>query len=96
MRLRIQEFLLKKAKTMKADTHPDYHEITVVMTDGTEYKTRSTYGKEGAVIKLDVDPLTHPAWQGGIAGQVVEKGQLSKFENRYGSFLSAGTKKKEA
>ncbi|MDP7486623.1 MAG: 50S ribosomal protein L31, partial [Alphaproteobacteria bacterium] len=28
---------------MKADIHPDYHEITVVMTDGTEFKTRSTW-----------------------------------------------------
>ncbi|MFN3536715.1 MAG: 50S ribosomal protein L31, partial [Brevundimonas sp.] len=33
---------------MKKDTHPDYHFITVVMTDGTTYQTRSTYGKEGA------------------------------------------------
>lgn len=71
---------------MKADTHPDYHEITVKMTDGTEYKTRSTYGKEGDVINLDVDPLTHPAWQGGH-GKVVEKGQLNKFKNRYGGFM---------
>ena len=76
---------------MKADIHPDYHEITVVMTDGTEYKTKSTWGKEGDVLKLDVDPLSHPAWQGGAA-KVVEKGQLSKFENRYGSFLSSADK----
>lgn len=79
---------------MKADIHPDYHEITVVMTDGTEYKTQSTYGKPGDKITLDVDPLTHPAWQGGT-GQVIEKGQLDKFESRYGSFLSAGAGKKE-
>lgn len=79
---------------MKADTHPDYHEITVVMTDGTEYKTRSTWGKEGDVMKLDIDCLSHPAWQGGTQ-KVIEKGQLSKFENRYGSFLStAGAAKK--
>lgn len=77
---------------MKADIHPDYHEITVVMTDGTEYKTRSTWGKEGDVLKLDVDPLTHPAWQGGAA-RVVEKGQLSKFESRYGDFLSGESEK---
>ncbi len=75
---------------MKADIHPDYHEVTVVMTDGTEYITRSTHGKEGDVIKLDVDPLTHPAWQGGT-GRVVEKGQLDKFESRYGSFGLAKT-----
>ncbi len=36
---------------MKADTHPDYHFITVVMTDGTSYQTRSTYGKEGGTLK---------------------------------------------
>lgn len=76
---------------MKADIHPDYHEITVVQTDGTEYKTFSTYGEPGAVLKLDVDPLTHPAWQGGT-GKVIEKGQLDKFESKYGSFLSSGKK----
>lgn len=70
---------------MKADIHPDYHEVKVVMTDGTEYITHSTYGKEGDVISLDVDPLTHPAWQGGT-GKVIEKGQLSKFEKRFGNF----------
>jgi len=32
---------------MKNDIHPDYHMITVKMTDGTEYQTRSTWGKEG-------------------------------------------------
>ncbi|PJB72843.1 MAG: 50S ribosomal protein L31 [Alphaproteobacteria bacterium CG_4_9_14_3_um_filter_47_13] len=83
---------------MKAETHPDYHEITVVLTDGTEYKTRSTYGKEGDVMKLDIDCLSHPAWSGG-AQKVIEKGQLSKFENRYGSLFGGGentTKKEEA
>jgi len=79
---------------MKAETHPDYHTIKVILTDGTEYETRSTYGKEGDVMKLDVDPLNHPAWQGGTQ-RVVEKGQLSKFEKRFGTFLSgdAGGKK---
>jgi large subunit ribosomal protein L31 len=28
---------------MKAEIHPDYHTITVVMTDGTEYQTRSAW-----------------------------------------------------
>lgn len=78
---------------MKANTHPDYHTITVVQTDGTEYQTRSTWGKEGEVLKLDTDPLSHPAWQGGT-GKVVEKGQLSKFENRYGNLFA--TKKDQA
>ena len=29
---------------MKKEIHPDYHEITVVMTDGSEFQTRSTWG----------------------------------------------------
>lgn len=74
---------------MKADIHPDYHKITVVMTDGTKYETRSCWGKEGDTLNLDIDPLTHPAWQGGT-GKVVEKGALSKFEKRFSGFgLSA-------
>ena len=51
---------------MKKDIHPDYHEITIEMTDGSKYKTRSTLGKEGHHLKLDIDPKTHPAWTGHI------------------------------
>ncbi len=50
---------------MKSDIHPSYHMIKVVMTDGTEFLTRSTYGEEGATLNLDIDPKTHPAWTGG-------------------------------
>ena len=50
---------------MKAEIHPNYHTITVVMTDGTEYQTRSTWGKEGDKLNLDIDPKSHPAWTGG-------------------------------
>ena len=32
---------------MKEGIHPDYHTINVVMTDGTKFVTRSTYGKDG-------------------------------------------------
>lgn len=49
---------------MKSGIHPDYHEINVIMADGTEYKTKSCYGEPGATLRLDVDPKTHPAWTG--------------------------------
>ena len=29
---------------MKKNIHPDYHEIKVVMTDGSTFITRSTWG----------------------------------------------------
>ena len=80
---------------MKADIHPDYHEITVVQTDGSEYKMRTTWGKPGDTMRLDVDPLSHPAWQGGTQ-QVVQRGQLSKFEKKFGAFLSGGTEEKKS
>jgi large subunit ribosomal protein L31 len=68
---------------MKKDIHPDYHEITVVMTDGTEFRTRSTYGKAGDTLKLDVDPTTHPAWTGGAQRLVDTGGQVARFNKRF-------------
>ena len=67
---------------MKKDIHPDYHEITVVMTDGTEYKTRSTMGKAGEIIKLDIDPKSHPAWTG--QHRILDSGgQVARFNKRF-------------
>lgn len=69
---------------MKANIHPDYHEITIKLTNGEEIKTRSTYGKPGAVLQLDVDINTHPAWTGGGAGTINEKaGKVAKFNQRF-------------
>jgi large subunit ribosomal protein L31 len=67
---------------MKAKIHPNYHEITVVMTDGTEFKTRSTYGKPGDSLRLDIDPKTHPAWT-GVQRLVDSGGQVAKFNKRF-------------
>lgn len=67
---------------MKDNLHPDYHEITVVMTDGTEFATRSTYGKAGAKLHLDIDPKVHPAWT-GMHRMVDRGGQLDKFNKRF-------------
>ncbi|MDR3326330.1 MAG: 50S ribosomal protein L31 [Rhodospirillaceae bacterium] len=67
---------------MKRDIHPDYHEISVIMTDGTEFKTRSTMGQPGEILRLDIDPKSHPAWT-GIRRLVDIGGQLSKFNKRF-------------
>jgi large subunit ribosomal protein L31 len=72
---------------MKQDTHPDYHFITVVMTDGTTYQTRSTYGKEGATLHLDIDPKTHPAWTGGHQTLLDRGGRVSRFAAKFGGFM---------
>lgn len=68
---------------MKADIHPDYHFITVKMTDGTTYDVRSTWGKEGDTMSLDIDPSVHPAWTGGSAKLMDTGGRVSKFKSKY-------------
>lgn len=70
---------------MKADIHPQYHFIKVVMTNGTEYFTRSTYGAEGDTLHLDIDPTTHPAWTGGSQQLLDRGGRLSRFNSRFGN-----------
>ena len=68
---------------MKSDIHPDYHMIEVKLTDGSTYKTRSTYGSEGATLTLDIDPSAHPAWTGGNQKLMDTGGRVSKFKKKY-------------
>ena len=68
---------------MKSEIHPDYHTITIVMTDGTKYETRSTWGKEGDEMTLQVDSASHPAYTG--KRRVLDtEGRVDKFNKRYG------------
>jgi len=74
---------------MKPDTHPDYHTVKVIMTDGTEFTTRSTYGKPGDTLHLDIDPKSHPAWTG--QHRIIDSGgQVAKFNKK---FAGLGIKK---
>ena len=68
---------------MKKKIHPDYHEIKVVMTDGTSFKTRSTWGKPSDTLKLEIDPKSHPAWTGGKANINDSEGQVAKYAKRF-------------
>ena len=75
---------------MKQGIHPDYHEITVVMTDGSTYATRSTYGKAGDTLRLEIDPKSHPAWTGGQQNLLDRGGRVSRFQKK---FAGIGAKK---
>ena len=75
---------------MKAKIHPDYHEINVVMTDGSKFTTRSTYGKPGDTLHLDIDPKSHPAWT-GVQRVLDTGGRVAKFNKR---FAGIGARKK--
>ena len=67
---------------MKKNIHPNYHKIKVVMTDGSEFETRSTWGKENDTLKLDIDPKSHPAWTG--QHRILDSGgQVARFNKRF-------------
>jgi large subunit ribosomal protein L31 len=74
---------------MKPDIHPDYHEINIIMTDGSTYTTRSCMGKAGDTLRLDIDTKSHPAWTG--QQRILDTGgQIAKFNKR---FAGIGTRK---
>jgi large subunit ribosomal protein L31 len=75
--------------SMKKDGHPDYHYITVVLNDGSKFLTRSTWGAEGDVMTLDIDPTTHPAWTGGGQQIVDRAGRVSKFNKKFQGIVGA-------
>ncbi len=68
---------------MKKDIHPEYHEITLIMTDGSKRTTRSTWGKPGDEMRLSIDTLNHPAWTGQQRVLGAE-GQVARFNKRFG------------
>ena len=70
-------------RIMKTEGHPDYHPIKVQMTDGTVFETRSTWGKEGDTLVLEIDPTSHPAWTGGQR-QLDQGGRVAQFNKRFG------------
>ena len=74
---------------MKADIHPDYHTVTVKMTDGTEFTTRTTWGKKGDTLALDIDPKSHPAWTGGQQNLLDRGGRLTRFNKRFKDFVKS-------
>ena len=72
---------------MKKNIHPNYHLITVEMTDGSRFETRSTWGSEGDTLKLEIDTKSHSAWT-GCKQKILDKGRVSKFNKRFQNFRS--------
>lgn len=79
----------------KAGIHPEQHNIAIELSDGTKIDVATTYGKAGEVLKLDIDPTNHPAWQDGNKAFVnVNDDRISKFNKKFGSF-NFGVKSEE-
>ena len=57
------------------------------MTDGSSFETKSTWGKEGDTLKLDIDPISHSAWTGG-SQKILDKGRVSKYNKKFSNLRS--------
>lgn len=65
---------------MKADTHPNYTEVTVSCSCGNKFKTRSTTGKD---MNIEVCSKCHPFYTG--KQKIVDTaGRVEKFRQKYG------------
>lgn len=79
---------------MKADIHPDYHDVIFIdAATGSEWTTRSTLtsrqtrevdGVQVPVIKLEISSVSHPFWTGTMR-EVDADGKIDRFRKRYGT-----------
>lgn len=69
---------------MKKGIHPEYKEITVVLSDGSEIKTRSTMKTKDGIYKSEVDSKNHPFFNENQAFKK-KAGQIDRFNKRYGN-----------
>ena len=76
---------------MKKNIHPNYHKIKVVMTDGSQFETKSTWWKDGETLRLDIDCKSHPAWTGG-SQKILDKGRVNKFFKKFKNLRSTNKK----
>ena len=61
------------------------------MTDGSQFETKSTWGKEGDTLKLEIDSKSHSAWTGG-SQKILDKGRVSKFFKKFSNLRSTDKK----
>lgn len=67
---------------MKADIHPNYHEITVTCSCGNSFKTRSSMPKD--TLGIEVCSECHPFYTG--TQKIVDTaGRIDKFRQKYAS-----------
>lgn len=79
-RKRDEDLIIAEA-TMKKDLHPDYNKITIHLSDGSTFETRSTLDQDE--FSADVDSKNHPFYTG--RRQFVDTaGRVEKFNRRYG------------
>jgi large subunit ribosomal protein L31 len=65
---------------MKADTHPDYHDVNVTCSCGNAFVTRSTIS--GDALNVEVCSACHPFYTG--QQKIMDTaGRVDKFNKRF-------------
>lgn len=73
----------QKEKAMKADIHPNYHDLNVTCSCGNTFTTKSTMGKDA--FHVEVCSECHPFYTG--KQKVVDTaGRIDKFKQKFGRF----------
>ena len=65
---------------MKAEIHPNYHEVEVQCACGAKFTTKSA--REGAVLKVEICSKCHPFYTGKTK-LVDTAGRVEKFIKKY-------------
>jgi ribosomal protein L31 len=68
--------------------HPTQHPITLELSNKEKITIMTSWGKEGDVLKADIDPFNHPAWQEDGAKNYVNANseRIKQFEKKFGGF----------
>jgi large subunit ribosomal protein L31 len=75
-----RDLFQSRSANMKADIHPEYHEIKVTCSCGNEFMTRSTLGEQ---LQIEVCSSCHPFYTG--KQKIVDTaGRVDKFRRKYG------------
>ncbi|MBP3191193.1 50S ribosomal protein L31 [Natronogracilivirga saccharolytica] len=68
---------------MKKGIHPEYKEVKVILSDGSEVVTRSTMKTKDGVYKAEVDSKNHPFYIGSQK-MMSAAGRVEQFNRRFG------------
>lgn len=68
---------------MKKGIHPEYKEVTVVLSDGSEIVTRSTMQTKDGIYRPEIDSTNHPFYN-DKQKMIMNDGRVEKFNRRYG------------
>lgn len=66
---------------MKNGIHPDYKEITVLLSDGSQIQTRSTMNTANGTYKSEIDSKNHPFYT--KKAFTAKAGRVDRFKRMY-------------